>query len=288
MRVIDAFDEPVRAVAVSPDGRFLAAASPDQIAVFDWYTGMRLEDLSAPRLGQMTFAPSGLLFFRDESRLAFHSLRQVRGMSPRTVESGSFSGGVAVSPDGKTLVATRAGRRQEVPLERWEFPAWRPATGFDFWSPFRRLAFSPNGEYLAGIDTDTFELRIAISGGLNGRHRVRYVGDGFFAFARDSQSVIFGWETDLHIMETRNGVVQRRVASPGASFADIAFLGSGRQLATVDGTPILRVWSADTWEVMRGYDWNAGGLTCVTATADGLAGVCGTDSGKLVVFDVDE
>jgi len=35
---------------------------------------------------------------------------------------------------------------------------------------------------------------------------------------------------------------------------------------------VMRVWSAESWEVVRGYDWGAGGLTCVTATADGLAG----------------
>ena len=93
-----------------------------------------------------------------------------------------YSGGVAISPDGRTLTAAMAGRRQQAQLDRWELPAWRPATGFDFWSPFQRLSFSPNGEFLAGIDTDTFELRIAVTGGLNGRHRVRYVGDGFFAF----------------------------------------------------------------------------------------------------------
>jgi hypothetical protein len=57
---------------------------------------------------------------------------------------------------------------------------------------------------------------------------------------------------------------------------------------SVDGTDVMRMWSADSWEVVRGYDWAAGGLTCVTVTADGLAGVCGTDTGKLVVFDVDE
>jgi WD40 repeat protein len=288
MRVIDAFDESVQAVAVSPDGRFLAAATHGHITVFDWYTGARLGDLSAPRLGQMVFGSSGTLVYRVESGLACFVPQVDRGVKPRVLAAGHFSGGVAVSPDGKTVAATRSGYRQQVPLERWEFPSWRSATGFTYWSPFRRLGFSPSGEYLAGIDADTFELRIAVSGGQNGRRRVPYVGDGFFAFARDSQSVVFGWETDLHVMETQNGQVQRRVTSPGDPFTDVAFLGSGRQLATVDDTPVLRVWSAESWEVMRGYDWNAGGLTCVTATADGLAGVCGTDSGKLVVFDVDE
>ena len=51
--------------------------------------------------------------------------------------------------------------------------------------------------------------------------------------------------------------------------------------------PLFVVWATD----QAGYPvthWGAGGLTCVVPTADGLAGVCGTDAGTLVVFDVDD
>ena len=289
MRVIDAFDELVRTVAVSPDGRFVAATSGYQVAVFGWHSGEQIFDLySDEALPQPAFTPNGewMVLARGAGGVARWATRA--RTKPDVICRGNFSGGIAASPDGKTLVATRAGRRQLVRAERWEVPSWELVTGFDFWSPFGRLGFSPNGEFLAGIGNDSFELRIAITGGLNGCHRVHYLGDGFFTFPRDSQSVVFGWETDLHVMETRNGNVLRRVASPGQAFLDAAFLGSGRQLATVDNTPVMRVWSADSWEVVRGYDWGAGNLTCVVGTADGLAAVCGTDTGKLVVFDVDE
>jgi WD40 repeat protein len=293
MRVIDAFEDSVRTVAVSPDGRFLAVSSTYRVAVFSWLSGERIIDLESPGgRPQPAFTSDG-----EWMVLASHVGGINRGLvrwatsdraKPIQLDSAYFSGGASASPDGKTFVATRAGRRQLVRLERWELPSWRAVSGFDFWSPFARLGFSPNGEFLAGIGNDSFELRIAITGGLNGCHRVHYIGDGFFTFPRDSQSVVFGWETDLHVMETRNGNVLRRVTSPGRAFADVAFLGSGRQLATVDNTPVMRVWSADSWEVVRGYDWGAGNLTCVAGTADGLAAVCGTETGKLVVFDVDE
>lgn len=289
MRVIEAFDEsePVRTAAVSPDGRFLAAASAYGIAVIEWPSGEVVTRASAYR------AVTQLAFTADGNWLVFaHSGGLVRLVTfespvPGIISKAAFSGGVAVSPDGKTAVATRAGSQQQVALERWELPSWRPLTGFDFWSPFRRLAFSPNGEFLAGINAVTFELRIAVTGGLNGRHQIPYVGDGFFAFGCDSREVVFGWETDLQGMETRAGGVRRRAASPDRAFLDAAFTGR-RHLATVDGSAVMRVWSSESWEVVGGYDWGAGGLTCVAATADGLAGVCGTDTGKLVVFDVDE
>ena len=288
MRVIDAFDVPVRFAAVSPDGRFLAAAGGYEVGAWNWVSGEVVAEVTCPAaIGSVAFTADGnwVVF---AYRGGLFRLATTSGARPEQVSDFPFAGGVAISPDGKTLVATAAGSRHREHLYRWELPAWRAALGFDFWSPFRRLAFSPNGEYLAGIDADTFELRIAVTGGLNGRQRIRYVGDVFFAFPRDSQSVVFGWETDLHIMETQNGQLLKRVPSPGPAFTDAAFLGSGRLLATVDGTPVLRVWSAETWEVLREYDWSAGGLTCVNASADGLAAVCGTEHGKLVVFDVDE
>jgi WD40 repeat protein len=288
MRVIEAFTEPVRAIAASPDGRFLSAASGFELVVFNRLHGDALIRLEyAVPIHQMAFTPDGswLAFAYTDGLFRLNTMGHA---PPERISNASLSGGIAIAPDGRTLAAAWSGRRQQVPLERWELPAWRPLTGFDFWSPFRRLAFSPNGEFLAGIDNDTFELRIAVTGGLNGRHRIRYLGDGFCTFPRDSQTVVFGWETDLHVMETRNGNLLRRVTSPGEAFVDAAFVGSGRLLATVDGTPAMRLWSAETWEVVREYDWGAGALTCVTASSDGLAGVCGTDAGRLVVFDVDE
>jgi WD40 repeat protein len=288
MRVIDAFDKPVRALAVSPDGRFLAAAAPVEFAVWDWVSGTELirQRLSAPAC-QFAFAPDASWVACVPRSGSFGTIATRTGTQTHAFTA-LWSGGVAVSPDGRTLAATRVGRLGQVKLECWELPGLRPKTGFDFWSPFTRLAFSPNGEFIGGIGTNLFELRVAVSGGLNGRHRVNYVGDGFFSFSRDSQWVVFGWETDLHVMETRNGQVVRRVTQPESrAFLDAAFTSS-RHFMTVDGTPELRVWSADSWAIEREYDWGCGGLTCVTASADGLAGVCGTRTGKVVVFDVDE
>jgi hypothetical protein len=285
MRVIEAFDEPVRAVTVSPDGRFLAAAGGSEIALLEWPAGeakLRANCPASARQLAFTLDGSWLVYAYSGGLIRISTTGRIG--APGSGSRASFAGGVAVAPDGRTLAAALAGQRQHVSLVRWELPAWRPAIGFDFWSPFTRLAFSPNGEFLAGIDGDTFELRIAVTGGLNGRHLNRQRGKGYLAFSRDSRSVVFGWGTILHIMETRNGNVIHQVSWAGD---DAAFVGN-RLLATIDGTPVLGFWSAESWELVREYDWGAGGLTCLAVTADGLACVCGTDAGRLVVFDVDE
>jgi len=314
MRVIEAFDKPIRTVTLSPDGRYLAAATEEELGVFSWNTGENTSGRVAIRNnGQL--AISG----RNGSQLAFslsamgeglvYASRQLEvlwispaktpgfGVEVKTLSQGPFpfAGGVAVSPDGKTLVATRWGQQQHSKLDRWAVLAWRPLVGFDYWSPFPRLAFSPNGEFLAGINHESFELRIAVTGGLNGRQRHSDTGfrafltsAAFLTFPRHGETVVFGWGEEFHVMETRAGKVLNRIASPGKPFVDAAFTGSGRHLATVDGTDVMRVWSADSWEVVSVYDWRAGGLTCIAVAADGLTGVCGTNDGRFIAFDVDE
>jgi WD40 repeat protein len=290
MRVIDAFDTPVQTVTVSPDGRFVSATTNFRVRVWDWITGEQVSELGVIEPGRQVFSTdSRWLIDITKNALSRRNLR-AEPVGRVTHIGNGFSGGLAISPDGKTLVATRTGAQRDTPLERFSLPDWRPLSGFDVWSPFERLAFSPNGEYIAGINHDSFELRYAASGGINDRQRAQGWGHSvYLTFPRHSEAVVYGWDAEFHVMDTRNGNVMKRVrAAKDQLFLDASFLGSGQQLATVDGSPMMQVWSANSWDVSREYDWDTGGLTCVAVTADGLAGVCGTDTGKLVVFDVDE
>jgi WD40 repeat protein len=221
--------------------------------------------------------------------------------SPRLPElDGPFAGGVAVSPDGKLLVAARAGAANRAALARRSLPGFQPLSGFDFWSPFRRLAFSPDGQFLAGIWPGSgesedglagaeFELRFAASGGLDYRHRGTTPGaggpTGFVGFTRDNALCAFGWGDEFHVVGISTGT-SRHLRRVEATFRDAAFTGSGRHLATVGGGR-LTLWDAGSWEPVREYDWGCGPLTCLAFTADGSAGVCGTADGRLVQFDVD-
>lgn len=320
MRVIEAFRDPVRAVALSPDGQLLAAATDRHRGVWNGMTNrLRSWQNSPSDSGQFAFTPDGnWLVFLSNRRLYRHCL--VSGVQ-LPLGSPVCSGGIAVSPDGKEMVATAAGFPQEVRLQRWLLPQWREANGIDYWSPFSRLAFSPNGESIAGISLTAFELRFAHSFGLNRRERPpeqlwrseedrlnrwrgtqpddqRYWDEpaipepspepAFLSFSQDRETIVFGWGPEFRVMETRAGKVLKRVETLGKPFRDVAVVGSGRYLVSVDGTPVMQMWSCDTWEPVSSYDWSVGGLTCVATSADGWIGVCGTDTGQLLLFDVDE
>ncbi len=287
MRVIEADLGEVRAVAVSPDGRFVAASDEKTFGTFHWATGKPVPE--ARRSGaseQVAFAPTSAWSARvSRGQLCLEPVAPLAGLFA------PLAGGVAVSPNGKTLVATTAGSGNQAKLERWTLPALRPFIGFDGWQPFTRLGFSPNGEFLAGIHTFGFELRFAASGGIDYRHRMRkdrrFTAPGFVSFDRDSSTCAFGWADEFHLLDISTGT-----SKPGprveAQFRDAAFLPSGQHFATIGDDGRLKLWNPQTWVVVREYDWECGALTCLAFTADGSAGVCGTADGKLVQFDVDE
>lgn len=302
MRVFHAFNGAVHALAVSTDGRFLAAASAaGDVAVWNWATGAERDSTKREiPPSQITFAPDSA-WWASTANGPIEVLGLDRHLQVRVppAHGRAFAGGVAFAPDGKHLVASEQTPwdNDEGGLRRWTVPGWQPVAGFDEWPPFTRLAFSPDGQYLAGINATKFELRIAVTGGLNGwgqppppkwgrpvspRHHL------FLSFAHDSQTLVAGWDDEFHVLETVNGTPRRKVRAQDAAFHDAAFTGSGRHLGTVDGTGTLKLWDAEVWQVVRAYDWQVGPLARVAFTADGLAGVCGTAAGQLVVFDLDE
>lgn len=289
MRVIDAKLGEVRAVAVSPDGRFVAAAGADGFGAFAWATGAPVPLVRSREWSeQLAFGPAGGWV----ARVARHGLRLEEVTRPVLLPpsaNGPYSGGVAVTPDGKALVATSV-RAFKSRLDRWALPALKPLSGFDVGSPFRRLAFSPDGEFLGGVWGEGFELRFAATGGLDHRRAApRYLGfpgPGFVTFDRDSTTCAFGWENELHTLDISSGT-----SKPGptvaAHFRDAAFSPGADLFATVGDDGRLKLWNPAAWAVTCEYDWGCGPLTCLAFTADGSAGVCGTADGRLVQFDVD-
>src|SRR4051794_29655565 len=120
MRIIDVCDAPLRTVAVSPDGRFVAASADRVFGVFHWVSGEPATRRAAGGVcAQFAFAPDGRwAAYADRYGLCFDRLDQSSEVLPGL--PGAFAGGVAVTPDGKALLATRVGPADQAKLDRWE------------------------------------------------------------------------------------------------------------------------------------------------------------------------
>lgn len=301
MRIIEAFAGPVRTAAVAPDGRFVAASADREFGLFDWFTGEPVFRLAAPApVAQFAFDPGGrwLACGWADQPLTLIELEPVQS---RTALFSNHAGGVAVSADGKKLVAMQGAAGARCRFAVWELPGLKARSGFDDWPAFARLALSRNGEFVAGIGPGvahrfrpvpaTFEIRFAVSGGKD-YHYPPLNGPaspvpGFVSFTRDSTTCAFGWEREFHVVDLSTGTT-RYVRRVEAVYTGAGFTGIGHQFATADAFGVLKLWDGRVWQVTREYDWQCGPLTCLAFAPDGAAGACGTTTGQLVQFDVDE
>ena len=67
----------------------------------------------------------------------------------------------------------------------------------------------------------------------------------------------------------------------------IAFFPDGRHLATVSKDRTTRFWPTAGWGDAKTYDWDVGKLLDVTFAPDGATAAVSSDTGKVVLFDVD-
>ena len=66
-----------------------------------------------------------------------------------------------------------------------------------------------------------------------------------------------------------------------------AFHPSGHILATAGNDGTVSLYDTTSWQVTKTFDWKIGKLRCVAFSPDGALAAVGSDTGKVVVWDVD-
>ncbi len=70
-------------------------------------------------------------------------------------------------------------------------------------------------------------------------------------------------------------------------FTGIAFHPSGRFLAATSNDATVKLYDTATWEVSRTFIWDIGRMRSIAFSPDGTLAAAGSDTGKVVVWDVD-
>ena len=70
-------------------------------------------------------------------------------------------------------------------------------------------------------------------------------------------------------------------------FTGIAFHPSGRYLAATSNDATVKLYDTATWTVARTFAWDIGRLRSVAFSPDGTRAAVGSDTGKVLVWDVD-
>jgi len=270
-------------VAMSADGRLVAAEDGKGVSVWDAMTGRVLHTLDIslpktiyPRLGITSITGlQSLVFSRNGKQLVLGGYRRKpmlfdldSGKEPTpwaddTVDAAETSGAgvkyrtyaVAISPGGRFVVS--AGTEVEPDHERRAVretsvvTLWEVRTGREVFSVsgFRgqasSIAISPNNQWLA-------------------------VGNG---------------DTSLSILQLSTGQLERTLVGHAGGVNFVAFSPDGRWLAAAAG-PEVKLWDVRTWSArdLRGHTDT---VTSVSFTGDGNRLASGSEDGSTRIWQVD-
>jgi WD40 repeat protein len=304
-------------VALSPDGKRVAAAGQDNILrLWDVATGKEVRQIPAPStpVGTVVFAPDARTLAGRAGDQTIHlwdvatgkELRQIKGQpfgpAGFVAVANVFSlSGLAYSPDGKLLAGAEIAienQQQATSITLWEADTGKVVRRIPAPPPYgaSSLAFTPDGKALAFGSGNTIHLVDPATGkGLrkmqgppSGVATLALSPDGKLAAAKgfnDARAHLYDLETGKFLrhlggeaLPTANAFQAAVWTMGGTTGRELAFSPDSKVLA-VAGGPLVRLWEAATAKEVTPDNGHRAAVTALVVAPGGkLVGSYGADS----------
>ncbi|MDB5313213.1 MAG: domain, G-beta repeat [Gemmataceae bacterium] len=297
--------KPVRAVAVSPDGKTVAGSRGNQVNLYDGKKGDFVKALVDPQLKTKD---------GKEAKAAHISLVESMAFSPdgKTLATGSFQeltlwdvekgiptqrvGGfadrvvaISFSADGK-FFATGGG----APTEDGEIKIFEAATAKPVGDiknghsdTVFGVAFSPDGKLLATCAADKFVKVFEVPGGKLVKsfegHTHHVMGVGWTPDGKKIASC--GADNFVKVWDYEKGEKLRDMQGHQKQVTQLFFVGKTPQFLTVSGDSSVRMWNAENGGNVRQYPGATDFLYAVSASTDGNVVAAGGEDGVVRVYN---
>lgn len=289
-------------LAFAPDGRALAAPAR-RYGVMLWRTftnGAKAErvEVGVPGVVRLAFvSPDGRTLFAGNDHLAAYDFSAARAEVLPIVPWHTLWFGV--SPDGSRLVVSEEDRaRRTCRVTGWAVgsyaePLWEVTVNGLVWS--NPLFIGDNrfvlcehrwhgAHWFAHRTTHALDTgaELDVSGCLQDLPELA-------ALSSDASRVACRTRETIRVYPTTGGVLDFGFIKNDSKkhFTGVAFHPSGKYLAATSNDATVKLYDTATWRVARTFTWDIGRMRSVAFSPDGTLAAAGTDSGKVVVWDVD-
>jgi WD40 repeat protein len=260
----------VSAVAISPDGRYLASGHP--VSIWDLESGLHQFTLERDSVTCLEFSPDSRLLASGSRHRTVRNWNSSNGKLVRTLEGfTSDVVDVAFSPDGQRLAAAgyKAWGRTERRDDHGEVKVWDVDTGRELFSmqqsvsPYYGVAFSPDGRWIATANGWDCTARLWDRSGRE-VHVIKWPSHavGCVAFRPDSQILAVSTRGEsedsgafIKLVAVETGAELLTFRAHTNSIRALTYSPDGRRIASAGETSIKLFDSASGLELLtlRGH-----------------------------------
>jgi WD40 repeat protein len=193
---------------------------------------------------------------------------------------------LAISPDGRTL-ATTNGRGDLMLWDLWQRAPIRRVSGQQRTVP--SMAFSPDGRLLALAGSGAASTRIVDVA--SGEVVTRLKKSSFvevLAFSPAGGVLATARLTRVQLWDTATWESRCEIVAGQKYVRRLAFHPDGALLATAGDAPAVTLWDAGTGRRRCKYDWQVGKVLSLAFAPDGMTGAVGGSNRKFVIWDVED
>lgn len=286
-------EKPVNALTFTPDSKqLLAVCYGKPLAMWSVSDGKELPSpVPAQKAnGDLFVHPSGSVVYMTEPKLTAVSLKsQLAITRPNfgAVDSIHFSrdGRFAIiqpsSPKGRLRGFRCNAKGTLAPKPDW---VAKPHDEYD-----RLGGFIGDGEHFVTIDRGTIVTRYTATGEVRSMKRYpSYYASNLTTSPDGKWFAVGGWNK-LYLYNTEIWGKPVRLNGTTDAFTPFAFHPTRQLLMAIwGGSTLAKFIDPETGALITKFKWSIGALRCVAFSPDGTLAAVGSDSGKIVVWDVDE
>ncbi|MDZ7962778.1 MAG: WD40 repeat domain-containing serine/threonine-protein kinase [Aulosira sp. DedQUE10] len=283
---LQAHENGILSVAISPNGRLLASNSDRTIQVWNIATGQEISTLKghSQRVNVLAISPNGktLVSGSDDSTIKVWNLST--GKLIQTLEGHTDSvHALVISLDGKTL----ASGSDDNTIKLWNLETGRhirTLVGHEFW--VRSIAMSPDGQILA---SGSFDKTIKLWNVAKGYAIRTLVGDGktitSLAISPDGKILASAnRDRTIKLWNLSRGEEIRTLVGHTNTVTSLAISPDGKTLASGSRDRTIKLWNLTNGKKILTLSGHTNTVTSITFSPNGQTVISGSDDNTIKIW----